>query len=93
MILPLHGDLTPAEQDRADRPGAGRRASLVASTANMGGLGLGPLLAVSGLIEGNLSPSYAPFPVKLAVGLLTGVLFWGYLMVAGRRPDRAQVPT
>jgi len=56
-------------------------------------IGLGPLLVASGLIEGNLSPSDAPFPLKLAVGLLTGVLFWGYLMLAGRRPERAQVPT
>ena len=51
-------------------------------------VGLAPLLVVSGLIEGNLSPSEAPFGVKLGVGLLTGVLFWGYLLGAGRRPER-----
>ena len=51
-------------------------------------IGLGPLLVVSGLIEGNLSPSDAPFPAKLAVGLVSGLLFWGYLLGAGRGPDR-----
>ena len=47
-------------------------------------VGLGPLLVVSGLIEGNLSPSDAPFWAKLTVGLLSGLLFWGYLLGAGR---------
>src|SRR5205085_1391319 len=53
-------------------------------------VGLGPLLVVSGLIEGNLSPSQAPFPAKLAVGVLTGALLWAYLLGAGRRPERAR---
>jgi uncharacterized membrane protein SpoIIM required for sporulation len=52
-------------------------------------VGLAPLLVVSGLIEGNLSPSGAPFPQKLAVGLLSGLLFWGYLLGAGRGPERS----
>src|SRR5207249_8337188 len=47
-------------------------------------VGLGPLLVVSGLIEGNLSPSDAPFPAKLAVGAVTGALYWVYLLAAGR---------
>ncbi|MBO0683027.1 MAG: stage II sporulation protein M [Candidatus Dormibacteraeota bacterium] len=55
-------------------------------------VGLGPLLVISGLIEGNLSPSDAPFPLKLGVGLLTGVLYWGYLLGAGRTAEEAAAP-
>jgi uncharacterized membrane protein SpoIIM required for sporulation len=57
-------------------------------------LGLAPLLVVAGTIEGNISPSNAPFAVKLMIGLVTGFLFYSYLLFAGRgRPKEAPAPS
>jgi len=43
-----------------------------------------PVLGVAGLIEGFLSPAKASDALKVIVGLVTGVLLWGYILFVGR---------
>lgn len=68
------GDRTRADALRLGAAQAGRVMLLVV-----------PVLGVAGLIEGFLSPSGASDLVKAAVGVTTGVLLWGYILLAGRR--------
>jgi uncharacterized membrane protein SpoIIM required for sporulation len=47
-----------------------------------------PVLGVAGLIEAFVSPSDAPSDAKAAVGIVTGVLLWGYIVFAGVQRKR-----
>jgi MFS family permease len=67
----MTGTATAALTETA-RAGSGRRASLVATTANMGGLGLGPLLA--GLLAQYAPrPTVLPFEVQLGLVAVAGL--------------------
>lgn len=49
-------------------------------------IGCVPILIVAGLIEGFISPNEnIPWPVKWSVGLVTGILLYSYLLLAGRQ--------
>jgi uncharacterized membrane protein SpoIIM required for sporulation len=74
--------LRPGMQTRSE---ALRLAGLRAVQLLLGGA---CLLVVAGTIEGFLSPSGAPWAVKFGVGILTGVLLYGYWLFAGRRSPR-----
>lgn len=69
------------------RPGLlTRRAALIVATRRAAQLLLGcvPLLVIAGTIEGFISPSDLPLALKLVVSLASGVLLYGYLLLAGR---------
>lgn len=52
-------------------------------------LGMVGALAISGVIEGFVTPSGFPWPVKIAIGAVAFVGFWTYVLVVGRRAFRA----
>ena len=71
------------------RPGLlTRRAALVLASRRAAQLLLGciPLLMIAGTIEGFISPSDLPLAAKLVVSFTSGVLMYGYLLLAGRDP-------
>jgi uncharacterized membrane protein SpoIIM required for sporulation len=74
------------------RPGlASRKDVLVQRTRISVQLILGsvPFLVVAGLIEGFLSPSAAPWWVKVAVGVLTGAALYAYWLGVGRTQEES----
>ena len=52
-------------------------------------LGLALALGASGLVEGFVTPSTLPWPVKIAIGAVPFSAFWAYVLVLGRRAVRA----
>lgn len=73
------------------RPGLLTRAAALVQRARVAVqiiLGCAPLLVGAGLIEGFISPSALPWPIKLAVGLATGGALHYYWLVVGRETDR-----
>jgi uncharacterized membrane protein SpoIIM required for sporulation len=53
-------------------------------------VGAAPILVVAGLIEGFISPSDLPVPVKLLIGPLTGIALYALLLSVGRRGDTSR---
>lgn len=69
------------------RPGLlTRRAALLLAARRAALLLLGcvPILAIAGTIEGFISPSDLPLWLKLTVSLVSGLLLYSYLLLAGR---------
>ena len=70
------------------RPGLMRRRDALAQAARKAVyllLGAVPWLVVAGTIEGFISPNEnIPIPVKWMVGIVSGILLYSYLLLAGR---------
>jgi uncharacterized membrane protein SpoIIM required for sporulation len=69
------------------RPGLQRRREALARTSRRAVelvLGAAPVLVVAGLIEGFVSPSDLPMPVKLVFGPVAGLVLYGLLFTVGR---------
>jgi uncharacterized membrane protein SpoIIM required for sporulation len=52
-------------------------------------IGLAIVLLVSGFLEGFVTPSSLPWPVKIGIGVVALAAFLGYMLVLGKRAWRA----
>ncbi|MEP7288137.1 MAG: stage II sporulation protein M [Chloroflexota bacterium] len=74
--------LNPGPYSRIDALGLAARQAVVLVVAAV------PLLIIAGTIEGFFSPSTeTPLVAHIAVGVLSGVLLYTYLILAGRQAD------
>jgi uncharacterized membrane protein SpoIIM required for sporulation len=69
-------------------PGLQRRRDALALAAGKAVrllLGAVPMLVIAGTIEGLISPAEnVPWPVKWSIGIISGILLYSYLLLAGR---------
>jgi uncharacterized membrane protein SpoIIM required for sporulation len=73
------------------RPGLlTRRSALVLATRRAAYLLLGsiPWMITAGVIEGFISPSSLPLAIKLTVSLVSGIVLYSYLLLAGRQQPK-----
>lgn len=74
------------------QPGLMRRRDALALAARKSVrliIGCVPLLVIAGTIEGFISPAESiPWPIKWGIGLVSGVLLYSYLLLAGRERRR-----
>lgn len=75
--------IDPAGKPRAAALAAAGRSTLSAA------LGLAVVLAVSGALEAFVTPSGLPTPARIGIGGLVWAGFVAYVVVAGRRAERA----
>lgn len=74
--------VAPGRRSRGDAlASAGRSLGIIA-------IGLVFALALSGIVEGYVTPQPWPWPVKVALGALALAMFLAYMLVLGRRAER-----
>lgn len=72
-------------------PGARRRIDSLADEGRrliIVSIGTTIFLFISGLIEGYVTRQPWPWPVKIGIGVVAFALYWGYVLVVGRRAAR-----
>lgn len=71
--------LSPGRYTRVAALGVAARRAVILVVAAV------PLLIIAGTIEGFFSPTNAPFSSHLAVGLISGIMLYSYLLLVGRQ--------